>query len=213
AKASVKLAKAINYTGVGTFEFLVDADEHFYFIEANTRVQVEHPVTEAITGIDIIVWQIRVAAGEQLPFSQGEIKSNGHAIECRINAENASSGFSPSTGTVHGYIAPGGPGIRVDSHLYPGYVVPPNYDSLIGKLIAWGSTREEAIARMRRALSETFIVGIDTTIPFYSYVLGQPEYASGKLDTGMIADFVERMGANPIADSAPVLANAGAVDG
>jgi len=209
AKASVKLAKAIHYTGVGTFEFLVDADEHFYFIEANTRVQVEHPVTEAITGIDIIVWQIRVAAGEHLPFSQGDIKLNGHAIECRINAENAASGFSPSTGTVVGYIAPGGPGIRVDSHLYPGYTVPTNYDSLIGKVIAWGSTREEAIARMRRALSETFIVGIDTTIPFYSYVLAQPEYASGKLDTSMIGDFVTRMGVSLDADAGPILANAG----
>ncbi len=209
AKASVKLAKAIHYTGVGTFEFLVDVDEHFYFIEANTRVQVEHPVTEAITGIDIIVWQIRVAAGEHLPFSQGDIKLNGHAIECRINAENAATGFSPSTGTVVGYIAPGGPGIRVDSHLYPGYTVPTNYDSLIGKVIAWGSTREEAIARMRRALSETFIVGIDTTIPFYSYVLAQPEYASGKLDTSMIGDFVMRMGVSLDAGAGPVLANAG----
>jgi len=207
-KASIKLAKSIRYTGVGTFEFLVDANENFFFIEANTRVQVEHPVTEAIYGIDIIGWQIRVAAGEPLPFSQGDIKINGHAIECRINAENAANGFSPSTGTVVGYVAPGGPGIRVDSHLYPGYVVPPNYDSLVGKLIAWGSTREEAVARMRRALSETFIVGIDTTIPFYSYVLAQPEYASGKLDTSMIADFVSRMGAEVQSGSEPVLANA-----
>jgi acetyl-CoA carboxylase biotin carboxylase subunit len=207
-KASIKLAKSINYTGVGTFEFLVDAEERYYFIEANTRVQVEHPVTEAITGLDIIVWQIRVAAGEQLPFSQGDIKLNGHAIECRINAENAASNFSPSTGTVVGYVAPGGPGIRVDSHLYPGYVVPPNYDSLVGKLIAWGPTREVAIARMRRALSETFIVGIDTTIPFYSYVMAQPEYASGTLDTSLIADFVSRMGAGLNAGAEPVLANA-----
>ena len=208
SKASIKLAKSINYTGVGTFEFLVDAEEHFYFIEANTRVQVEHPVTEAITGIDIIVWQVRVAAGEHLPFSQGDIKPSGHAIECRINAENAASGFSPSNGTVVGYVAPGGPGIRVDSHLYPGYVVPPNYDSLVGKLIAWGPTRAEAVARMRRALSETFIVGIDTTIPFYSYVMAQPEYASGKLDTSLIGDFVSRMGADLNAGAEPVLANA-----
>lgn len=207
-KASIKLAKSINYTGVGTFEFLVDAEERYFFIEANTRVQVEHPVTEAITGLDIIVWQIRVAAGEQLPFSQGDIKLNGHAIECRINAENAANNFSPSTGTVVGYVAPGGPGIRVDSHLYPGYVVPPNYDSLVGKLIAWGPTREVAIARMRRALSETLIVGIDTTIPFYSYVMAQPEYASGTLDTALIADFVSRMGADLNAGAEPVLANA-----
>jgi acetyl-CoA carboxylase biotin carboxylase subunit len=209
AKASVKLAKAIKYTGVGTFEFLVDADERFYFIEANTRVQVEHPVTEAITGIDIIVWQIRVAAGEPLPFSQSDVKLNGHAIECRVNAENAANGFSPSTGIIEGYVAPGGPGIRVDSHLYAGYTVPPNYDSLVGKIIAWGPTREEAVARMRRALSETLIVGIETTIPFYSYVMAQPEYTSGKLDTSMIADFVERMGATLTMESEPVLANAG----
>jgi acetyl-CoA carboxylase biotin carboxylase subunit len=210
AKASVKLAKAIKYTGVGTFVFLVDDEERFYFIEANTRVQVEHPVTEAITGIDIIGWQIRVAAGEPLPFSQSDIKLNGHAIECRVNAENAANGFSPSTGVIEGYIAPGGPGIRVDSHLYSGYTVPPNYDSLVGKIIAWGSTREEAVARMRRALSETLIVGIQTTIPFYSYVMAQPEYASGKLDTSMIADFVERMGASLTTGAEPVLANAGA---
>ncbi|HEX5164787.1 MAG TPA: carbamoyl phosphate synthase, partial [Thermomicrobiales bacterium] len=179
------------------------------FIEANTRVQVEHPVTEAITGIDIIGWQIRVAAGEPLPFSQGDVKLNGHAIECRVNAENAANGFSPSTGIIEGYVAPGGPGIRVDSHLYSGYTVPPNYDSLVGKIIAWGPTREEAVARMRRALSETLIVGIETTIPFYSYVMAQPEYTSGKLDTSMIADFVERMGASLTTGSEPVLANAG----
>jgi len=206
-KASVKLAKAIHYTGVGTFEFLVDADEHYFFIEANTRVQVEHPVTEAITGIDIIVWQIRVAAGEHIPFNQGDIKLQGHAIECRINAENPANGFTPAAGTVTGYLAPGGPGIRVDSHLYPGYVVPPTYDSLIGKVIAWGATREEAIARMSRALSETVITGIETTIPFYRFVLNHPTYKSGKLDTGMIGDFVDELGTGPIPESVPVLAN------
>jgi acetyl-CoA carboxylase, biotin carboxylase subunit len=208
-KASVRLAKAINYTGVGTFEFLVDSEEHFYFIEANTRVQVEHPVTEAVTGIDIIVWQIRVAAGEHLPFNQGDIKLQGHAIECRINAENAATGFTPAAGMVTGYLAPGGPGIRVDSHLYPGYVVPPDYDSLIGKIIAWGPTRDEAIARMRRALAETVVGGLETTIPFYQYVLGHPSFKSGKLDTGMIADLVGELGTGPIPESQPVLANAG----
>ncbi|HUG16598.1 MAG TPA: acetyl-CoA carboxylase biotin carboxylase subunit [Thermomicrobiales bacterium] len=207
-KASVKLAKAISYSGVGTFEFLVDADERFYFIEANTRVQVEHPVTEAITGIDIIVWQIRVAAGEHIPFSQGDVKITGHAIECRVNAENASTGFSPAAGLVTGYLAPGGPGIRVDSHLYSGYVVPPDYDSLIGKIIAWGTTREEAIARMRRALAETVIGGLETTIPFYQFVLAHPAYQAGKLDTGMVADFVAELGTGPIPETQPVLANA-----
>lgn len=207
-KASVKLAKAINYSGVGTFEFLVDKDEHYYFIEANTRVQVEHPVTEAITGLDIIAWQIRVAAGEQIPFGQGDVRPRGHAIECRVNAENAATGFSPAAGLVTGYLAPGGPGIRVDSHLYSGYVVPPNYDSLIGKIIAWGETRDDAIARMRRALAETVIGGLETTIPFYQYVLGHPVYRSGTLDTGMIADMVDELGTGPIPDVQPVLANA-----
>ena len=192
-KSAVKLAKTIHYTGVGTFEFLVDRDEHFYFIEANTRVQVEHPVTEAVTGIDIIVWQIRVAAGEHLPFNQSDIKATGHAIECRINAENPAQGFAPSAGVVNGYLAPGGPGIRVDSHLYPGYVIPPNYDSLIGKVIAWGATRDEAIARMRRALSETLISGVETTIPFYHYVLGHETFRSGAVNTGVIGDLVEQL--------------------
>jgi acetyl-CoA carboxylase, biotin carboxylase subunit len=207
-KASIKLAKAINYSGVGTFEFLVDADEKFYFIEANTRVQVEHPVTEAVTGIDVIVWQIRVAAGEHIPFSQGDVTVTGHAIECRVNAENAATGFTPAAGLVTGYLAPGGPGIRVDSHLYSGYVVPPNYDSLIGKIIAWGSTRDEAIARMRRALAETVISGVDTTVPFYQYVLGHPAYQSGKLNTGMIADLVAELGTGPVPETQPVLARA-----
>jgi acetyl-CoA carboxylase biotin carboxylase subunit len=208
-KASVRLAKAINYTGVGTFEYLVDGEEHFYFIEANTRVQVEHPVTEAVTGIDIIAWQIRVAAGEHIPFNQGDIRLHGHAIECRINAENAATGFTPAAGLITGYLAPGGPGIRVDSHVYPGYVVPPDYDSLIGKIIAWGATREEAIARMRRALAETVVGGLETTIPFYQFVLGHPAYRAGKLDTGMIADLVGELGAGPIPETQPVLANAG----
>ena len=206
-KASLKIAKSINYTGVGTFEYLVDADERFYFIEANTRVQVEHPVTEAITGIDIIVWQIRVAAGEHLPWDQDAIRFHGHAIECRVNAEDASKGFSPSSGIVDGYLAPGGPGIRVDSHLYPGYQVPPTYDSLIGKIIAWGATRDDAIARMRRALSETVIAGIETTIPFYQYVLRHPVYRAGKLDTGFIADLVEEMRHDSVPESQAILAD------
>jgi acetyl-CoA carboxylase biotin carboxylase subunit len=205
-KAAVRIAKAIHYSGVGTFEFLVDVEEHYFFIEANTRVQVEHPVTEAVTGIDIIVWQIRVAAGEQIPFSQGDVRSQGHAIECRINAENAGHNFSPSTGVVSGYLAPGGPGIRVDSHLYPGYVVPPHYDSLIGKIIAWGESRDIAIARMRRALAETVIAGIDTTIPFYGWLLAHPSYQAGKLHTGLVADLVQEMGADSVRESTPALA-------
>lgn len=207
-KSAVKIARAIGYTGVGTFEFLVDRDENAYFIEANTRVQVEHPVTEAVTGIDIIVWQIRVAAGEPLPFGQGDIEVRGHAIECRINAENAFQGFSPSTGVVTGFLGPGGPGIRIDTHLYTGYKVPPSYDSLVGKVIAWGSTRDEAIARMRRAISETVISGIETTLPFYQIVLSHPAYRAGKLDTGLVNQIMEGLADMPATVAEPVLANA-----
>ncbi len=191
-RASRRLAEKINYTGVGTFEYLVDDSDNFFFMEANTRIQVEHPVTEAITGIDLVAWQIRVAAGEALPFEQKHLRFVGHAIECRINAESPDHDFAPSAGVVEDYLAPGGPGVRVDSHLYPGYRVPPNYDSLLGKIIVWGETREQAIARMRRALTETVITGVDTTIPFYGAVLVQPEYVSGELDTGLIAKLVER---------------------
>lgn len=202
-RAAVRLARAINYSGVGTMEFLVEPNEAFYFIEANTRVQVEHPVTEAVTGLDIIVWQIRVAAGEHLSFDQDDVKLIGHAIECRINAEDATRNFTPTAGTVTEYLAPGGPGIRVDSHVYPGYTIPPNYDSLIGKLIAWGATREQAIARMRRALAETLVAGVDTTIPFYQFVLNHPAYLAGKLNTGLIGELVEEL-AQSVAQPAAV---------
>lgn len=191
-KASRRLAKEINYTGVGTFEYLVNDADEFFFMEANTRIQVEHPVTELVTGLDLVTWQIRVAAGEALPFEQKHIRFQGHAIECRINAESPANDFAPSAGVVEDYLAPGGPGVRVDSHLYPGYRVPPNYDSLLGKIIVWGETREVAIARMRRALTETVITGVDTTIPFYGMVLSQPEYCAGELHTGLIATIVER---------------------
>jgi acetyl-CoA carboxylase, biotin carboxylase subunit len=191
-KASIKLAREINYTGVGTFEYLVDDADDFYFMEANTRIQVEHPITEEVTRIDLVAWQIRVAAGIELPFEQKHIRYHGHAIECRVNAENPNNDFTPSAGVVEDYLAPGGPGVRVDSHLYPGYRVPANYDSLLGKIIVWGETREVAIARMRRALTETVITGVDTTIPFYGMVLSEPEYVAGTLDTGLIAKIVER---------------------
>ncbi len=190
SKDAVRLAREIDYLGVGTFEFLVDNNEAYYFIEANTRIQVEHTVTEMITGYDLIVWQIRIAAGENLDFEQKNVRFHGHAIECRINAEDPSNGFSPSTGIVDGYLSPGGPGIRVDSHLYPGYVVPTVYDSLLGKIIAWGENREVAIARLRRALAETMISGINTTIPFYERVLQHPRFINGDVDTQMIADFI-----------------------
>ncbi len=202
---ALKLARAIRYSGAGTFEFLVDADEKHYFIEANTRIQVEHPVTEAVTGIDLIAWQIRVAAGEHLPWDQDDIVFRGHAIECRVNAENAAANFMPSTGIVSGYLAPGGPGIRVDSHLYSGYTVPPNYDSLIGKIIAWGATREEAIARLRRALSETVIGGIYTTIPFALRVLEHPTFKAGKVDTALVGEMVEEFARTPLQAWEPAL--------
>lgn len=205
-KAAVKLARSIKYTGVGTFEFLVDRDEKYYFIEANTRVQVEHPVTEMVTGFDIINWQIRVAAGEPLPFDQKDIRTTGHAIECRINAENPMTGFTPSAGVVTGYHAPGGPGIRIDSHLYSGYRIPPNYDSMIGKLIAWGATREDAIARMRRALSETVISGVETTIPFHHFVLTHPDFRSGNVHTGLIGELLSNADPAVMIESLPGLA-------
>ena len=205
-KAAVKLARSIKYTGVGTFEFLVDQDERFYFIEANTRIQVEHPVTEMVTGIDIVSWQIRVAAGEPLPFNQGDIQTTGHAIECRINAENPLTGFTPSAGAVTGYHAPGGPGIRIDSHLYSGYVIPPNYDSMVGKLIAWGATRDDAIARMRRALSETVISGVETTIPFHHFVLNHADFRAGKVHTGLIGELLDHANPAEMLESLPGLA-------
>ncbi len=167
----------IGYRGAGTFEFLYENDE-FYFIEMNTRVQVEHPVTEAITGIDIVKAQLRVAAGEPLGFRQSDIELRGHAIECRLNAENAQT-MVPSPGTVSLWHTPGGPGIRVDSHLYSGYRVPPNYDSLIGKLIAHGETRRSAIARMVTALNEVVIEGIDTNVPLHQEIFQHAAFRSG----------------------------------
>ena len=169
--------RKIGYRGAGTFEFLFEDDE-FYFIEMNTRVQVEHPVTELITGIDIVQTQIRVAAGEPLPFRQKDIQFKGHAIECRINAEHPHT-FVPSPGRLTTYHAPGGPGIRVDSHVYHGYYVPPHYDSMIGKLIAYGDTRAQAIARMRGALMEMVIEGIQTNIPLHQELMNDSAFIAG----------------------------------
>ena len=169
--------KKINYRGAGTFEFLYENGE-FYFIEMNTRVQVEHPVTELVTGIDIVVEQIRVAAGEKLPFRQRGIQTNGHAIECRINAEDPYK-FTPSPGRITMWHPPGGPGVRVDSHVYTNYFVPPNYDSMIGKIIVHGATREQALARMRIALSETVIDGILTNIPLHRELMVDARFIEG----------------------------------
>ncbi len=169
--------RKIGYRGAGTFEFLYENKE-FFFIEMNTRVQVEHPVTEVITGIDIVQMQIRVAAGERLPFKQKDLSHRGHAIECRINAEDPYT-FVPSPGRITSYHAPGGPGIRVDSHVYHNYFVPPNYDSMIGKVIAYGDTRDQAIARMRVALSEMVVEGIKTNIPLHQDLMNDAEFKRG----------------------------------
>jgi acetyl-CoA carboxylase biotin carboxylase subunit len=192
SRDAVKLAREINYVGAGTFEFLVDEDGSHYFIEANTRIQVEHPVTELVTGLDLVTWQIRVAAGEELDFDQKSVNLQGHALECRVNAENPDDGFKPAAGIVEGYLAPGGPGVRVDSHLYPGYRIPTNYDSLLGKIIAWGPTRQVAIARLERALAETLITGVDTTIPFLQRLLRDRDFRSGNVSTGLVSDVIAR---------------------
>ena len=161
-EAAVAAAKSINYEGAGTVEFLLDRNGSFYFMEMNTRIQVEHPVTELVTGMDLISEQLRIAGGEKLQFAQAEIKLEGHAIECRINAEDPSHNFRPSPGKITGWLPPGGPGVRVDSHVYTGYDIPPFYDSLIGKLIVWGKDREAALKRMERALNECAVTGITT---------------------------------------------------
>ena len=173
----VEACKRINYRGAGTFEFLYENGE-FFFIEMNTRVQVEHPVTELITGIDIVQEQIKIAANQKMVFRQKDVIRRGHAIECRINAEDPNS-FVPSPGRITSWHAPGGPGIRVDSHAYNGYFVPPNYDSMVGKLLAYGATREQAIARMRIALSEMIVEGIKTNIPLHRELMDDAQFIKG----------------------------------
>ncbi|CAL8466877.1 g6413 [Coccomyxa elongata] len=183
--AAVNAAKSIGYIGVGTIEFLWEA-QGFYFMEMNTRIQVEHPVTEMITGIDLIQEQIRAAQGEVLRFRQEDIQIKGHAIECRINAEDPFKNFRPGPGRIIGYLAPGGPHVRMDSHLYPDYLVPPNYDSLLGKLIVWGEDRNQAIARMHRALNELVISGVPTTTIYHTMILQIDDFVNGIVDTGFI---------------------------
>ncbi len=180
--AAVRAALAVNYSGAGTLEFLLGPDGNFYFMEMNTRIQVEHPVSEMITGVDIIKEMIRVAEGDPLSFSQDDIKINGWSIECRINAEDPERNFMPSAGQIGFYLPPGGLGVRVDSAAYPGYTISPHYDSMIAKLIVWGHTREEAIDRMRRALAEFAIEGIHTTIPFHLKLLDHKMFHAGTFD-------------------------------
>jgi acetyl-CoA carboxylase biotin carboxylase subunit len=190
-RAAVKGAKAANYSNAGTLEFLVDADGAIYFMEMNTRIQVEHPVTEMVTGLDLVAWQIRIAAGQRLGISQQDCEPRGHAIECRVTAEDAALEFVPSVGTIETYVSPGGPGVRVDSHLYGGYSVPPFYDSLLGKIIAWGRDREEAVARMERALTETVIIGVPQTVSFLREIMSDEAFRTGRYDTGFIAQHFE----------------------
>ena len=187
-KAAIAAAQSIKYEGAGTVEFLVDEDEQFYFMEMNTRIQVEHPVTEMVTGVDLIAEQIKIAGGDNLDFNQEEIQLNGHAIECRINAEDPSHNFRPSPGKITGWLPPGGPGVRVDSHVYTGYEIPPFYDSLIGKLIVWGKDRNAAIKRMNRALNECAVTGIPTTINFHLTLLDKSKFKEGKIHTKYVEE-------------------------
>src|SRR5690606_35661984 len=185
--AAILGAKSVNYLGAGTIEFLVDKNKDFYFMEMNTRIQVEHPVTEEVTGFDLIQAQIKVANGEQIKLKEAEFK--GHSIECRINAEDPDNNFRPSPGLVTAFHVPGGHGIRVDTHCYAGYTIPPYYDSMIGKLIVIGKDRDEAVRKMSRALDEFIIEGVKTTIPFHQKIMTNKDFLNNNYDTS----FIEKM--------------------
>ncbi|MEO1211311.1 MAG: acetyl-CoA carboxylase biotin carboxylase subunit [Cyanobacteria bacterium J06638_20] len=191
-KAAVRVAKAIGYVGAGTIEFLLDKSGNFYFMEMNTRIQVEHPVTEMVTGIDLIAEQIRIAQGEKLKVTQDKVNLVGHTIECRINAEDPDQNFRPHPGRISAYLPPGGPGVRMDSHVYTDYEIPPYYDSLIGKLIVWGADRPSAILRMKRALRECAITGLPTTIGFHQRILETPEFNRGEVYTNFVETMMQR---------------------
>ena len=188
-EAAVKAAKAAGYENAGTIEFLLEKNGNFYFMEMNTRIQVEHPVTEWVTGIDLFKEQIRIASGEHLKYTQDDVKLTGHAIECRINAENPEKNFRPSPGTIKDIYLPGGKGVRIDSAIYSGYTVPPYYDSMLAKLIVHAKTREEAIMKMKSALGEVIIEGIDTNVDYQYELIGHPDYQSGNIDI----EFIERL--------------------
>jgi acetyl-CoA carboxylase biotin carboxylase subunit len=188
-KAAVRIAEMAHYTGAGTVEFIVDNHGNFFFLEVNKRIQVEHPITEEVTGIDLVRYQIMIAMGEPLRHSQSDIQFNGHAIECRINAEDPFDEFRPSPGRIEMYYQPGGHGVRVDTHAYAGYTVPTHYDSLIGKLITYGRDRREAMDKMSRALSEYMITGVKTTISFQQAILQDPNFRRGVYST----NFVEQL--------------------
>ncbi|WP_054835845.1 acetyl-CoA carboxylase biotin carboxylase subunit [Methanobrevibacter arboriphilus] len=187
-ESAIKAAEYINYTSAGTVEFLYSGGE-YYFLEMNTRIQVEHPITEIITNIDLVKEQLKIASGKELSYSQKDVKVNGHAVECRINAENPLADFAPNPGKITGYRSPGGPGVRLDSGVYMNYSIPTFYDSMISKLITWGSNRNEAIARMKRALSEYIILGVKTTIPFHKAIMRNNHFLSGDLHTHFVDDY------------------------
>ncbi len=198
---AVKAAQAVDYVNAGTIEFLVDKDHNFYFLEMNTRLQVEHPVTEMATGVDIVAEQIRVARGRQLSYTQEQIQMNGHAIECRVNAEDPFSGFLPSTGRITHSLLPTGPGVRVDTGVYPGFEITPYYDPMIAKLIVWGETRAQAILRMRRALEEYRIVGVRTNIPFHQTLMDSHRFMGGQFDTRFVEERFSMNAASEMPDA------------
>ena len=197
----IDAAKAVQYTNAGTFEFLMDPTGHFYFMEANTRLQVEHPVTEMVTAIDIVKQQIRIAAGERLPFKQGDVTFSGHSIECRVNAEDPET-FVPSPGVIHAFSVPGGPGVRLETFAHPECTISPYYDSMIAKIIVHGRDRTEAIARMRRTLEMTIVEGIKTTIPLHLKILSDPDFIAGKLSTSFMEQFLARRPKGRLAETA-----------
>jgi len=197
----VDAAKAVQYTNAGTFEFLMDADGRFFYMETNTRLQVEHPVTEMVTGIDIVKEQIRIAAGERLSFRQSEVTFSGHSIECRVNAEDPET-FAPSPGTIRAFSVPGGPGVRIDTFAHAECTVPPYYDSLIAKIIVHGRDRHEAIARMRRTLDMTVIEGIKTSVPLHQRILAEPDFQAGRLSTGFMDRFMPKQKKSSLAETA-----------
>jgi acetyl-CoA carboxylase biotin carboxylase subunit len=197
----VDAAKAVQYTNAGTFEFLMDGDGRFYYMETNTRLQVEHPVTEMVTGIDIVKEQIRIAAGERLSFKQSEVTFTGHSIECRVNAEDPET-FAPSPGTIHAFSVPGGPGVRIDTFAHAECTVPPYYDSMIAKIIVHGRDRQEAIARMRRVLEMTVIEGIRTSVPLHLKILNEADFQAGRLNTSFMERFMPKQKKSSLAESA-----------
>jgi acetyl-CoA carboxylase biotin carboxylase subunit len=190
-RSAVSIARHINYENAGTVEFIFDQDQRkFYFLEMNTRIQVEHPVTEMVTGIDLVKEQIQIAEGKAVSFHQEEVRQTGHAVECRVNAESSEDQFRPCPGRIEQWVPPEGLGLRVDTHCYPGYFVPPFYDSLLAKLITHGNHRREAIDRMKDALAKFVVSGINTTIPFYQFMLKSPDYLNGKVNTRWVEEIL-----------------------